>query len=67
VPHAIRLFWGHLHRTLLPAAFLLGGTLLVFADALARTIFAPVELPVGVVTAFVGVPVFVLLLRRWPR
>jgi len=67
VPHAVRLLWGHLHRTLLPAAFLLGGTLLVLADALARTLFAPVELPVGVVTAFVGVPVFVLLLRRWPR
>jgi iron complex transport system permease protein len=64
VPHAIRLVWGHLHRTLLPAAFLLGGTLLVLADALARTLFAPVELPVGVVTAVVGVPVFVLLLRR---
>lgn len=67
VPHAIRLVWGHLHRTLLPAAFLLGGTLLVLADALARTVFAPVELPVGVVTAFVGVPVFILLVRRWPR
>jgi len=67
VPHAIRLVWGHLHRTLLPAAFLLGGTLLVFADALARTLFTPVELPVGVVTAFVGVPVFVVLVRRWPR
>jgi len=67
VPHAIRLLWGHLHRTLLPAAFLLGGTLLVLADALARTLFAPVELPVGVVTAFLGVPVFVLLVRRWAR
>lgn len=65
VPHAIRLLWGHLHRTLLPAAFLLGGTLLVLADALARTLFAPVELPVGVVTALVGVPVFVFLVRRW--
>lgn len=67
VPHAIRLLWGHLHRTLLPAAFLLGGTLLVFADALARTLFAPVELPVGVVTALLGVPVFVVLVRRWTR
>ncbi len=65
VPHAIRLVWGHLHRTLLPAAFLLGGTLLVTADAAARTVFAPVELPVGVVTALLGVPVFVLLVRRW--
>jgi iron complex transport system permease protein len=65
VPHAIRLAWGHLHRTLLPAGFLLGGTLLVAADAVARTVFAPVELPVGVVTALLGVPVFVLLIRRW--
>jgi len=67
VPHAIRLLWGHLHRSLLPAAFLLGGTLLVAADALARTVIAPVELPVGVVTSLVGVPVFVLLVRRWTR
>ncbi len=67
VPHAIRILWGHLHRSLLPAAFLLGGTLLVGADALARTVLAPVELPVGVVTALVGVPVFVLLVRGWTR
>ena len=52
---------------MLPAAFLLGGTLLVGADALARTVFAPVELPVGVVTAAVGVPVFALLVRKWTR
>jgi ABC-type Fe3+-siderophore transport system permease subunit len=65
VPHAIRLLWGHVHRGLLPAAFLLGGTLLVCADAVARTVFAPIELPVGVVTALLGVPVFVLLVRRW--
>jgi len=65
VPHAIRMVWGHLHRDLLPAAFLLGGILLVIADALARTAFAPLELPVGVVTALIGVPIFVLLVRRW--
>ena len=67
VPHAIRMVWGHAHRTLLPAAFLLGGTLLTVADAAARTLFAPRELPVGVVTALVGVPVFAILLRRWAR
>ena len=67
VPHAARLGWGRLHRALLPSAFLLGGGLLVVADALARTVFAPVELPVGVVTALIGVPVFVLLVRRWAR
>jgi iron complex transport system permease protein len=65
VPHAIRLLWGHLHRSLLPAAFLLGGTLLVLADAVARTAFAPLTLPVGVVTALIGVPVFVVLVRKW--
>ncbi len=65
VPHAIRLVWGHLHRSLLPAAFLLGGTLLVLADAIARTAFAPLTLPVGVVTALIGVPVFVVLVRKW--
>jgi iron complex transport system permease protein len=65
VPHAMRILWGHSHRTLLPGAFLLGGTLLVVADAVARTAFAPLELPVGVVTALIGVPVFVWLVRRW--
>ena len=65
VPHAVRLLKGHDHRVLLPAAFLLGGTFLVLADTLARTAFAPLELPVGVVTAVVGVPVFAMLLRRW--
>lgn len=65
VPHAIRLLWGHTHRSLLPAAFLLGGILLVGADAVARTAFAPLTLPVGVVTAVLGVPVFAVLLRRW--
>jgi len=65
VPHAIRLLKGHDHRVLLPAAFLLGGAFLVLADALARTAFSPLELPVGVVTAVVGVPFFVALLRRW--
>jgi iron complex transport system permease protein len=65
VPHTIRLLRGHDHRVLLPAAFLLGGAFLVLADTLARTAFAPLELPVGVVTAVVGVPFFVGLLRRW--
>lgn len=65
VPHLGRLVWGHRHRVLLPAAFVGGGTLLTFADTLARTAVAPRELPVGIVTALVGVPVFALLLRRW--
>jgi len=65
VPHAIRILRGHDHRALLPAAFVAGGALLVLADAGARTVFAPVELPVGVITAIIGVPVFAFLLRRW--
>lgn len=65
VPHIARLAWGHRHRSLLPAAFIAGGALLAIADTLARTVVAPRELPVGVVTALVGVPVFTVLLRRW--
>jgi iron complex transport system permease protein len=65
VPHLVRLAWGHHHRVLLPAAFLGGGALLALADTLARVAVAPRELPVGVVTALLGVPAFVLLLRRW--
>lgn len=65
VPHAVRMLRGHDHRGVLPAAFAAGGALLVLADAVARTAFAPLELPVGVVTAVIGVPIFALLLRRW--
>jgi iron complex transport system permease protein len=65
VPHAARFTWSRLHQALLPATFLLGGSLMVLADAVARTAFAPLELPVGVVTALIGVPVFVVLVRRW--
>jgi iron complex transport system permease protein len=65
VPHITRLVWGHRHRALLPAAFLAGGALLLFADTAARVAVAPRELPVGIVTALVGVPLFAVLLRRW--
>lgn len=64
IPHIIRLWRGPLHRGLLPASFLLGGTMLVAADTVARTVVAPIELPVGVITALVGVPIFAFLLRR---
>lgn len=64
VPHAIRLLWGSDHRLLLPASMLAGAAFLLAADTVARTIAAPAELPIGVVTALVGVPVFVVLLTR---
>ncbi len=64
VPHALRLAFGNDQRLLLPASALAGGALLVFADTLARTVAAPVQLPVGVITALVGVPVFLWLLSR---
>ncbi|HEU4570617.1 MAG TPA: iron ABC transporter permease [Gemmatimonadales bacterium] len=64
VPHLVRRLLGPLHARLLPVSFVLGGALLVGADALARVVARPVELPVGVVTALVGVPVFAFLLRR---
>jgi len=65
VPHLCRFVFGRLHRTLFPTAFLAGGILLAAADTLARTVVAPRELPVGVVTALLGVPFFAFLLRRW--
>ncbi len=67
VPHIARLVWGHRHRALFPAAFLGGGALLLWADTAARVTVAPRELPVGIVTALVGVPLFAVLLRRWSR
>jgi iron complex transport system permease protein len=63
-PHALRGPLGPAHRRLLPAVFLASGGFLVLADALARTVARPTELPVGVVTALVGVPLFALLLKR---
>jgi iron complex transport system permease protein len=67
VPHALRLVWGADHRFLLPGTALAGAAFLVLADTIARTAVAPVELPVGVVTALIGVPVFVVLLTRGQR
>jgi len=64
VPHLLRLLGVRDHRVLLPASALLGGTLLLVADLLARTLLAPRQLPVGVLTALVGVPVFLALLYR---
>lgn len=64
VPHALRRLTGASHRRLLPAAALCGGTFLVVCDALARLLFAPREIPVGVVTALTGGPFFLYLLLR---
>ncbi len=64
VPHAVRLVFGGSHRVLLPVSMLLGAAFLVAADILARTVMSPAELPIGVVTALVGAPFFVLVLRR---
>jgi len=64
VPHALRLLWGSDHRLLLPASVLGGGGFLLLTDTFARTVVAPGELPTGVITALVGVPLFVVLLIR---
>jgi iron complex transport system permease protein len=67
VPHLVRLATGNDQRLLLPASVLAGGSLLVLADTLARTLIAPQQLPVGVLTALIGVPVFLVLLSRQPK
>jgi iron complex transport system permease protein len=64
VPHAVRFAFGPDHRLLVPAATLAGGAYLVLADTLARTVIAPQQLPVGVVTALIGTPVFLYQLHR---
>ncbi len=64
VPHALRLVVGSDHRVLMPLSFLAGAAFLTLADTAARLVLAPTEVPIGVVTAFVGVPVFLVLLRR---
>jgi iron complex transport system permease protein len=64
VPHVMRLIFGSDHRMLLPASAFGGAIGVVIADALARTVTAPTDLPVGAVTAIVGAPLFIYLLRR---
>jgi len=67
VPHAVRLVVGNHQRLLLPAAAMAGGALLLVADTLARQVVAPAQLPAGVITALIGVPTFLYLLRREHR
>jgi len=64
IPHATRFFTGPDHRFLLPASGLVGGIFLIAADTLARTVIAPTELPVGILTALAGAPFFIYLLRQ---
>jgi len=64
VPHLMRMLVGSDHRILIPAATLFGGLFLVLSDTLARTVLSPQQLPVGVITAMLGVPLFLLLLNR---
>jgi len=64
VPHMLRLVLGNDQRIILPASALAGGSLLVLADTVARTVIAPEQLPVGVITALLGVPTFLYLLHR---
>lgn len=63
VPHLVRLLFGHSYRLLIPLSLLLGGALLVLADIAARMLLAPAEIGIGVVTAFLGAPFFLLILR----
>ncbi len=64
VPHGVRLVVGADYRMLLPLSFLAGAVFLTLADVVARTMLSPIEVPIGVITALVGVPLFLLLLRR---
>ena len=67
IPHAVRLVWGADHRFLLPLSILVGAIFLILADIVARTILAPTEIPIGVITALCGAPFFLYLLRRRGR
>jgi len=67
VPHVMRMMFGTDYRVLIPASALGGAILVVVADTLARTVVAPIELPVGAITALAGAPVFIYLMRRRVR
>jgi len=64
IPHAVRLVWGADHRTLLPLSVLTGAIFMILTDLAARTLLAPTEIPIGVITAICGAPFFLYLLRR---
>jgi iron complex transport system permease protein len=67
IPHAVRLIWGSDYRFLLPLSVLTGAVFLILADLIARTALAPMEIPIGVITAICGAPFFLYLLRRKKR
>lgn len=67
VPHIVRILLGPDHRTLIPASGLVGGIFMILADTLARTLIAPTEIPVGIITAIAGGPFFISLLRKAKR
>jgi iron complex transport system permease protein len=67
IPHAMRLIWGPDHRFLLPLSTFAGATFLIIADTIARTVVSPTEIPIGVITAIVGTPFFLYLLRQTKR
>jgi iron complex transport system permease protein len=67
IPHAMRLIWGPDHRFLLPLSIFAGAIFLILADTAARTMLAPTEVPIGVITAFLGAPFFLYLLRQKKR
>jgi iron complex transport system permease protein len=67
IPHIVRLIWGADHRYLLPLAILTGAIFMILADLISRTILAPTEIPIGVITAICGAPFFLYLLRRRKR
>lgn len=64
VPHVLRLAIGPNHRTLLVATCLGSGSFLIFCDTLSRTLFSPIEIPIGVVTSVIGAPIFIILLKK---
>lgn len=67
IPHVVRLATGSRHRMLLPVSMLLGASFMIWTDTAARSLFAPRELPVGIITALLGAPIFLLVLLRYRR
>jgi iron complex transport system permease protein len=64
VPHSCRLLFGSDHRLLLPASFILGATFLIVCDIVSRVVLAPAEIPIGAITAVLGAPFFIFLLKK---